>query len=67
MDAGFIKKHFVFISPEYQSEEYRNFFNEFTQYNIDPKLNKNRHDDGADSLSGLAIFVRAMLNHLYDY
>jgi len=67
MDAGFIKKHFVFISPEYQSEEYRNFFNEFTQYNIDPKLNKNRHDDGADSLSGLAIFVRAMLNHLYEY
>ena len=67
MDAGFIKKHFVFISPEYQSEEYRNFYNEFTQYNIDPKLNKNRHDDGADSLSGLAILIRAMLNHLYDY
>lgn len=67
MDAGFIKKHFVFISPEHQSEEYRNFFNELTQYNIDPVLNKNRHDDGADSISGLAIFIRAMLPHVYDY
>jgi predicted phage terminase large subunit-like protein len=62
MEVGFIKRKFLFIAPEFQSEEYRNFMKEITTYNLDPK--KNKHDDGMDALSGLAIFVRQMFYNI---
>jgi PBSX family phage terminase large subunit len=65
MDAGFIKRHCVFIAPEYQSEEYKAFMKELCIYNKDPQINKGKHDDAPDSMSGLAIFIRGMLPHLY--
>lgn len=65
MEVGFIKKHCLFIAPEYQSEEYRAFMKELTTYNKNPDLNKGKHDDGADSLSGLVLFTRGVLPHVY--
>jgi predicted phage terminase large subunit-like protein len=62
MEVGFIKRKFLFVAPEFQSEEYRNFMKEITTYNLDPK--KNKHDDGMDALSGLAIFVRQMFYNI---
>jgi PBSX family phage terminase large subunit len=62
-DAYFIKRNFVFIAPEHQSEEYRAFMNELVMYNKDPKLNK--HDDAPDAASGLSIFIQGLYGHLY--
>jgi phage terminase large subunit len=62
MEVGFIKRKFLFVAPEFQSEEYINFMKEITTYNLDPK--KNKHDDGMDALSGLAIFVRQMFYNI---
>ena len=62
MDAGFIIKNFIFIHPEYQSKEYKQAYDQFTSYLKNGTMKK---DDAADSLSGLAIFIRSMLSHLY--
>jgi len=65
MDAGFIKKHCVFLAPEFQSEEYKLFMRELLSYNKDPEKNKGKHDDSPDSMSGLVIFIRSVLLNLY--
>lgn len=63
MDAGFIKRHCLFLAPEYQSDEYRLFMKELTSY---LKTGTSKHDDAPDSMSGLVIFIRAILPHLYQ-
>jgi PBSX family phage terminase large subunit len=64
-EANTILKHCVFVEPQYQSEPYRQFMAELIKYNIDPKLNKNIHDDAPDSLVGLIQLIKYYLQHLY--
>lgn len=47
-------KKFYFLSPKYQSHEYRQFMAEATTFSF---TSKNLHDDAADSLSMLADFL----------
>jgi predicted phage terminase large subunit-like protein len=63
MDAGFIKKNFIFLHPDFQSEEYKLFMKELLSYTMDGKA---KHDDVPDCLSGLAIFLRSMLIRQYS-
>lgn len=62
MEAAFILKHCRFLAPEFQSEEYKKAMKELTSY---LKNGKSKHDDAPDALSGLAMFVRGVLPHLY--
>lgn len=61
-DAPFIIKNFVFIHPDYQSEQYKLFYKELTNYLSN---GKSKHDDAPDSVSGLSIFIRAILEDRY--
>lgn len=61
-DAGFIITHCVFVHPDYQTDEYKVFFKELTNYLSN---GKSKHDDAPDSISGLVIFIRAMLKDRY--
>lgn len=62
MDTGFIKKYFYFVHQDYQSDEYTRFMSELCSYS---KEGKSKHDDAPDAASGLAIFIRSMLNEYY--
>ena len=62
MDAAFIIKYCRFLAPEHQSKEYAAFMKELTSY---MKNGKSKHDDAPDSMSGLVIFIRGILPHLY--
>jgi predicted phage terminase large subunit-like protein len=62
MDAGFIKRHCYFLEKEYQSDQYRQFIENLCSY---LKEGKSKHDDAADSMSGLVLFIRTILNHYY--
>ncbi|MES2382456.1 MAG: hypothetical protein V4538_15520 [Bacteroidota bacterium] len=61
-DAGFIINNCVFIHPDYQSEEYKTFMKELTSYLSNGKT---KRDDAPDSMSGLVMFIRAMLPKYY--
>ncbi len=61
-DASFIITNCVFIHPEYQNDEYKAFMKELTNYLSN---GKSKHDDAPDSLSGLVMFIRAMLSKYY--
>lgn len=61
-DASFIITNCVFIHPYYQSETYKAFMKELTGYLSN---GKSKHDDAPDSMSGLVIFIRGCLPHLY--
>ena len=63
MDAAFIKKHFVFLHPDFQDDEYKAFMKELTSY---LKSGGSKRDDSPDSLSGLAQFLRGLFKHLYS-
>lgn len=63
MDAGFIKKYCLFLSPEYWSDDYKKFMNELTSY---LKTGDVKHDDAPDSMSGLVIFIRSFLSDTYS-
>lgn len=54
MNAGHIKKYFVFRDDFEPGSDYDKFFRQFTSY---IKLGKNKHDDAADSVTGLAEMV----------
>ncbi|MBE6054031.1 MAG: terminase large subunit [Clostridium sartagoforme] len=54
MNAGYIKKYFVFRDDFEPGSDYDKFFRQFTSY---IKLGKNKHDDAADSVTGLAEMV----------
>lgn len=62
-DAPFIITNCVFIHPDYQSDQYKEFMKELTSYLSNGKSKK---DDAPDSMSGLVMFIRAMLKHLYN-
>lgn len=62
MDAGFIKKYCVFLHQDHQDDEYKAFMKQLCGY---LKSGKSKHDDAADAMSGLVIFIRAMLPHVY--
>jgi len=62
MDSEFIKRHCVFIHPSMQSEQYKAFMKELCSYLSN---GKSKRDDAPDSLSGLAMFIRAMLPKYY--
>jgi predicted phage terminase large subunit-like protein len=62
MDAAFIRKHCLFVHPDFQTSEYKAFMKELCGY---LKAGGSRHDDAPDSLSGLARFIQGLLKHLY--
>jgi predicted phage terminase large subunit-like protein len=62
MDSEFIKRHCVFIHPSMQSPQYKEFMKELTSYLSN---GKSKRDDAPDSMSGLAMFIRAMLPKYY--
>jgi predicted phage terminase large subunit-like protein len=61
-DASFIITNCVFIHPDYQNDEYKTFMKELTSYLANGKT---KRDDSPDSLSGLVMFIRAMLPKYY--
>ncbi len=63
MDADFIKQNCYFLAEEFQTEEYKGFMKQLCGYMKEVIV---KHDDAADSMSGLAMFVRSMLPHLYS-
>ena len=58
MAAGYIKKYFVFREDIVPGSDYDKFFREFTSY---IKLGKNKHDDAADSVTGLSEMVELIV------
>lgn len=62
MEAAFITKYCRFLAPEFQNDEYKKAMKELTGY---LKNGKSKHDDAPDALSGLVMFVRGVLPHLY--
>lgn len=62
--SGFIKKHFVFVDPKYQSEEYRKFFDNLTRYTRNGKGVK--HDDAPDACAGLARMIANFCPDLFE-
>lgn len=64
MEAEFIKKYFRFLSEEFQNEEYRLFMKELCSYM--KEVGTQKHDDAPDALSGLSLFIRGYLSHLYE-
>jgi PBSX family phage terminase large subunit len=63
MDAGFIKRHCLFLEDSLQSDEYRAFMRELANYMQD---GSSKHDDAPDSMSGLVMFIRTMLSKYYN-
>lgn len=63
MQADFVIKYFVFVHPEYQTEQYQKFFKQLTGYLKEKKGEVS--DDAPDATTGLALYVRSMLKHLY--
>lgn len=61
--AAFIRKHFWFVHPDYQTPQYKKFMKELCSYMKEVELQP--HDDAPDSLSGLAVYVSQMYQHLY--
>ena len=55
MSAGYIKDHFYFRTDYEVGSMYDKFMRQLTSY---IKLGKNKHDDGADALTGLAERVK---------
>ncbi len=61
--ADFIIKNFWFVHPDYQTNEYKAFMKELCSYQKEVKTQV--HDDAPDSLSGLCMFIRQTLAHLF--
>jgi predicted phage terminase large subunit-like protein len=60
MSAGYIKEHFYFRSDYEVGSDYDKFMRQLTSY---IKLGKNKHDDAADAITGLAERVK---NRVYE-
>lgn len=63
MEAPFIYQYFYFKDQSERSATYEAFMNQLFRYTKDGEA---EHDDAADAISGLSIFVRRMLAHLYN-
>jgi predicted phage terminase large subunit-like protein len=61
--AGFIIRHCRFVHPNYQSEMYRAWFKNLTDFTKNGQV---KHDDAADSLSGLCKAIESLMNHYYQ-
>lgn len=55
MSAGYVKEYFYFRNDYNPGSDYDKFMRQFTSY---IKLGKNKHDDGADAVTGLAESVK---------
>lgn len=55
MSAGYIKEHFYFREDYEPGSDYDKFMRQLTSY---MKMGKNKHDDAADSLTGLAEYCK---------
>lgn len=64
MESRHIIKYFRFLHPDYQSDEYKAFMIELFKYMKEVKTQL--HDDAPDALSGLSLFIRGFLAHLYE-
>lgn len=59
MQSDFIIESFYFLEDQDQSDEYKNFFSNFTSY---LKEGKNKHDDAPDCMAGLSKAIRLRFN-----
>jgi len=62
MEYGFIKEHFHFIDGYQAASEYGQFMRQVLSYMKD---GTSKHDDAIDALSGLSLFIRGFLPHLF--
>lgn len=62
--SAFIRKNFLFLEPEFQSDEYKLFMKHMCSYLKNGKTKK--MDDSADAITGGAIFLRSILPDLYS-
>lgn len=62
MDSVFITEYYRFKDELERSEMYNNAIAQLRLYTKDGKA---KHDDAADAMSGLSLFIRSMLNHIY--
>lgn len=52
--SGDVKKHFVFLAPEYQDQEYSDAMDEL---NMTVQIGDNEHDDAGDGITQLAMKI----------
>jgi predicted phage terminase large subunit-like protein len=64
MQSAHILKYFRFVHPDYQTDQYKAFMKELCKYMKEVKTQAK--DDAPDASSGLALFIRSFLSHLYD-
>lgn len=62
MDSVFISESMYFLEESERSQVYENYLNQMALYTKDGKA---KHDDAPDATSGLAIFIRSMLNDIF--
>ena len=55
--SGDIKRRFIFLEPKKRSKEYQDAMDELTMF---VTIGNNDHDDAADSLSQLSMFINGM-------
>lgn len=55
--SGDIKRRFIFLEPKKRSKEYQDAMDELTMF---VTIGNNEHDDAADSLSQLSMFINGM-------
>lgn len=63
MLAGFIRRNFWFVHPDYQDEQYRAFMRNLCAYNKEGKVD---NDDAADCLAGVAHMVQIINDQYYQ-
>ena len=52
--SGDVKKHFIFLDPEHQDQEYSDAMNEL---NMTVQIGDNKHDDAGDGITQLAMKI----------
>ena len=55
--SGDVKRRFIFLEPRKRSKEYQDAMDELTMF---VTIGNNEHDDAADSLSQLSMFINGM-------
>jgi len=63
MQSVHVMRHFRFLHPDYQNAEYKAFMKELCKYL--KEIKEQKHDDAPDAISGLSLFIRSFLAHLY--
>jgi len=52
--SGDVKKHFIFLDPEHQDQEYSDAMDEL---NMTVQIGDNEHDDAGDGITQLAMKI----------